>query len=82
LGIDTIDRLAPNSKKRKWLVKYLPNDELFPPFQDFVVVHKYLQTYTNNTQARLRKRGQKGFLFVFDYTIHDDADCDFIFTRL
>ncbi|XP_001951525.1 TRPL translocation defect protein 14 [Acyrthosiphon pisum] len=60
LGLDTGDRLATNSKKRKWLVKYLPNDQLFPPFQDFDVVHNYLQTYTKNMQARLRKRGQKG----------------------
>ncbi|XP_050443538.1 TRPL translocation defect protein 14 isoform X4 [Adelges cooleyi] len=60
LGLDTGDRLATNSKKRKWLVKYLPSDQLFPPFQDFDVVHNYLQTYTKNMQARLRKRGQKG----------------------
>ncbi|XP_050543963.1 TRPL translocation defect protein 14 isoform X1 [Daktulosphaira vitifoliae] len=60
LGVDTGDRLATNSKKRKWLVKYLPRDQLFPPFQDFDVVHNYLQTYTKNMQARLRKRGQKG----------------------
>lgn len=61
MGLDTGDRLATNSKKRKWLVKYLPSDQLFPPFQDFDVVHNYLQTYTKNMQARLRKRGQKGF---------------------
>lgn len=61
LSIDTGDRLAINSKKRKWLVKYLPNDQLFPPFQDFDVVHNYLQSYTKNMQTRLRKRGQKGF---------------------
>ncbi|XP_026819285.1 TRPL translocation defect protein 14-like [Rhopalosiphum maidis] len=60
LGINTDDTLATNSKKRKWLVKYLPNDEVFPPFQDFEVVHYYLQTYTKNMQSRLRKRGQKG----------------------
>ncbi|XP_025190370.1 TRPL translocation defect protein 14-like [Melanaphis sacchari] len=60
LGISTDDRLATNSKKRKWLVKHLPNDELFPPFQDFEVEHHYLQTYTKNMQSRLRKRGQKG----------------------
>lgn len=63
LGVDTGDRLATNSKKRKWLVKYLPNDRLFPPFQDFDVVHNYLQTYNTNMQARLRKRGQKGYSY-------------------
>lgn len=67
MGLDTGDRLATNSKKRKWLVKYLPNDQLFPPFQDFDVVHNYLQTYTKNMQARLRKRGQKGFLSICTY---------------
>jgi hypothetical protein len=33
---------------------------VFPPFQDFDVVHNYLQTNTPTMQARLRKRGQKG----------------------
>ncbi|KAE9524172.1 hypothetical protein AGLY_015417, partial [Aphis glycines] len=60
LGINTDDSLAKNAKKRKWLVKYLPDDQLFPPFQDFEVTHYYLQTYTKNMQSRLRKRGQKG----------------------
>lgn len=60
LGLDTGDRLETNSKKRKWLVRSLPDNDVFPPFQDFDVVHNYLQTYTTNMQARLRKRGQKG----------------------
>lgn len=46
-------------------MKYLPNDQLFPPFQDFDVVHNYLQTYNTNMQARLRKRGQKGYFYGF-----------------
>lgn len=68
MGLDTGDRLATNSKKRKWLVKSVPDDQLFPPYQDFEVSHNYLQTYTKNMQARLRKRGQKGlFKIIYLY---------------
>jgi hypothetical protein len=63
LGIDTGDRLLTNSRKLKFLVQGpLPSDSVFPPFQDFDVVHNYLQTNTPTMQARLRKRGQKGEL--------------------
>lgn len=66
LGIDTGDRLLTNSRKRKFLVKGpLPLDSVFPPFQDFDVVHNYLQTTNPDMQARLRKRGQKGLYFLF-----------------
>ncbi|KAK3931021.1 TRPL translocation defect protein 14 [Frankliniella fusca] len=61
LGIDVGDRLLTNSRKLKFLVKGpLPADADFPPFQDFDVVHNYLQSNTPQLQARLRKRGQKG----------------------
>ncbi|KPJ07908.1 hypothetical protein RR48_12750 [Papilio machaon] len=61
IGIDTGDRLNVNSKKRKFLVKTpLPPDTEFPPFQDFDVVHNYLQSDFRKAQVRLRKRGQKG----------------------
>ncbi|KAF0752984.1 TRPL translocation defect protein 14-like [Aphis craccivora] len=61
LYINTDDSLAKKkAKKRKWLVKYLHDDQLFPPFQDFEVTYYYLQTYTKNMQSRLRKRRQKG----------------------
>ncbi|XP_053625751.1 TRPL translocation defect protein 14 isoform X2 [Plodia interpunctella] len=61
IGIDTGDRLNVNSKKRKFLVKMpLPPDSAFPPFQDFDVVHNYLQSDVRKAQVRLRKRGQKG----------------------
>ncbi|XP_031554007.1 TRPL translocation defect protein 14-like isoform X2 [Actinia tenebrosa] len=62
IGIEVGDRFAPNSIKRKFLVKCLPDEKLFPPFQDFDVVHDYL-TVTDleiGTQARLRRRGQNG----------------------
>lgn len=38
----------------------LPNENEFPDFQDFDVVHHYLQSNGPKCQARLRKRGQKG----------------------
>lgn len=61
LGINTGDRLLKNSKKHKFLVRGpLPSDDQFPPFQDFDVVHNYLQSSNPKVQARLRKRGQKG----------------------
>ena len=61
LGVNTGDRLLKNSKKHKFLVRGpLPPDDQFPPFQDFDVVHNYLQSSSPNVQARLRKRGQKG----------------------
>lgn len=61
MGIDTGDRLLTNSRKRKFLVKSpLPPEDIFPPFQDFDVVHNYLTSTVPYMQARLRKRGQKG----------------------
>lgn len=61
IGIDTGDRLNVNSKKRKFLVKSpLVSDTEFPPYQDFDVVHNYLQSDFRRAQVRLRKRGQKG----------------------
>nr|CAD7412046.1 unnamed protein product [Timema cristinae] len=61
LGIDTGDRLLTNSRKLKFLVNGpLPSDAAFPPYQDFDVVHNYLQTNTPKMQTRLRKRGQNG----------------------
>ncbi|KAH8390307.1 hypothetical protein KR200_011837, partial [Drosophila serrata] len=41
------------------VVAALPADSEFPPFQDFEVVHHYLQSAGPKVQARLRKRGQK-----------------------
>ncbi|XP_075969274.1 TRPL translocation defect 14 isoform X2 [Anticarsia gemmatalis] len=61
IGLDTGDRLNVNSKKRKFLVKTpLAPDSEFPAFQDFDVVHNYLQSDLRKAQVRLRKRGQKG----------------------
>lgn len=46
----------------------LPPDSEFPSFQDFEVVHHYLQSAGPKAQARLRKRGQKNH-FTFIHTI-------------
>lgn len=71
MGLDTGDRLETNARKLKFLVRTLPDDSKFPPFEDFDVIHDYMQTNSKKTQARLRKRGQKGnsileFLFYFN----------------
>ncbi|XP_037077965.1 TRPL translocation defect protein 14-like [Pollicipes pollicipes] len=61
LGIDTGDRLATGSKKFKFLIRPpLPDTSAFPGFQDFEVVHHYLNTGSKRMQTRLRKRGQNG----------------------
>ncbi|XP_034950221.1 TRPL translocation defect protein 14 [Chelonus insularis] len=75
LGIDTGDRLRASSRKVKFLVKGpLPPDSEFPPYQDFDVVHNYLQTRTPSMQARLRKRGQKGH-WSYIHTIRRPKIC-------
>lgn len=68
LGIDTGDRLSTSSKKVKFLVAELPPDSHFPAYQDFDVVHHYLQCAGPRVQARLRKRGQNGH-FSYIHTI-------------
>ncbi|XP_072745569.1 TRPL translocation defect protein 14 isoform X2 [Anoplolepis gracilipes] len=75
LGIDTGDRLRASSRKVKFLVKApLPADTEFPPFQDFDVVHNYLQSNNPKMQARLRKRGQKGH-WSYIHTIRRPKMC-------
>ncbi|XP_052861774.1 TRPL translocation defect protein 14 isoform X4 [Anopheles cruzii] len=59
LGIDIGDRLSITSRKVKFLVSGpMPPDSSFPAYQDFEVVHNYLQCAGPRVQARLRKRGQ------------------------
>ncbi|KAH0561362.1 hypothetical protein KQX54_016337 [Cotesia glomerata] len=75
LCIDTGDRLRASSRKVKFLVKGpLPSDAEFPPFQDFDVVHNYLQSRMPSMQARLRKRGQKGH-WSYIHTIRRPKMC-------
>ncbi|XP_017886198.1 TRPL translocation defect protein 14 isoform X2 [Ceratina calcarata] len=75
LAIDIGDRLRSSSRKVKFLVKSpLPLDSEFPPFQDFDVVHNYLQSNNPKMQARLRKRGQKGH-WSYIHTIRRPKMC-------
>lgn len=46
------------AKKRKFLVRSVPDPEVFPQHQDFNVVHNYLVAVSKNIQARIRRRGQ------------------------
>lgn len=68
MGIDTGDRLSPESVKRKFLVSSLPDVKAFPVFQDFDVIHDYLSTSNPKRQARLRRRGQNG-QFTYMHTL-------------
>lgn len=71
MGLDTGDRLETDARKIKFLVRSVPDDAEFPPFEDFDVIHDYLQTNSKKTQARLRKRGQKG---VVSRATFEDVD--------
>uniref|UniRef100_A0A183BPY5 AAA_28 domain-containing protein n=1 Tax=Globodera pallida TaxID=36090 RepID=A0A183BPY5_GLOPA len=61
LGIPIADRLAPNSKKRKWLVSKITDNESFllVKREKFSLQHDYLNT-TGSSQVRLRSRSQNG----------------------
>lgn len=52
------------NRKRKFLVKVVPDVTEFPPFQDFNVVHNYLASNSPKVQARIRKRGQSSILII------------------
>lgn len=58
-GVQYGDRLAPNSRKRKFLVSSF-DESRFPKFQEFHVIHRYLRPDEKDVQARVRKRGQNG----------------------
>ncbi|ESO95372.1 hypothetical protein LOTGIDRAFT_160504 [Lottia gigantea] len=68
MGIDAEDRLAPNSKKRKFLVSRIKDGADLPFLQEFQVVHDYLVTPSRKMQARLRRRGQ-GDHWTYTHTI-------------
>ncbi|MFH4980772.1 hypothetical protein AB6A40_007481 [Gnathostoma spinigerum] len=59
IGIQTQDRLAFNSRKRKWLVEAV-DDAKMPHCEVFKVVHSYLSTEDPKSQVRLRSRTQDG----------------------
>lgn len=77
VGIEIDERLKAQSKKRKFLVVKAPDVEVFPKFQDFEVEHHYLLPGSEDTQCRIRKRGQKGNCKVvrFPYSI---SSCHFM----
>lgn len=62
------------NKKRKFLVKSIPDDKLFPNYQELNVVHNYLSSNSPGMgQARIRKSGQSGkyclIFLVFGYMV-------------
>lgn len=59
MGLPTQDRLAFNSKKRKWLVRSVVIPDM-PRSEIFEVRHHYLSTESPNIQIRLRARSQNG----------------------
>ncbi|TKR71695.1 hypothetical protein L596_019252 [Steinernema carpocapsae] len=59
VGIQYQDRLAKNSRKRKWLVKGFDLAQ-FPKYEEFQVVHDYLLADKPDLQVRIRARCQDG----------------------
>lgn len=72
MGLNMGDRLSPESIKRKFLVSTLPDDKVFPVFEDFDVIHDYLSTSNPKMQARLRKRGQNG-QYTYMHTLRNET---------
>lgn len=61
LGITYTDRLAKNSKKRKWLVLGVDEDAFRAnKYEEFNVVHQYLMNMASKNQISLRSRCQNG----------------------
>ncbi|CAJ0587547.1 unnamed protein product, partial [Mesorhabditis spiculigera] len=57
-GVKTYERLAKNSRKRKWLLASYKSED-FPKFEQFQVKHDYLMSSEDGIQMRIRARGQK-----------------------
>lgn len=69
------------NKKRKFLVKCLPDEKLFGNYQELNVVHNYLISNTpGQGQARIRKSGQSG-VWSYSYTIRQVKDNQVVETR-
>ena len=69
-----------DTRKRKFLVKSLPDDSMFPDYQELNVVHNYLISNTDGSQARIRKRGQSGN-WSYSYAIRLNEDGQQVETR-
>ena len=67
-GVESGDRVAEGSRKRKWLVKGIDASLPFPSFQEFDVIHTYLTSANPQEQVRVRRRGQDG-RFSYSRTI-------------
>lgn len=72
MGLPTQDRLAFNSKKRKWLVRLIDIKEM-PRSEIFTVCHHYLCTENPTIQVRLRSRSQNGRTTYTITTRHFDG---------
>ncbi|VDK43096.1 unnamed protein product [Anisakis simplex] len=59
MGLCTQDRLAFNSRKRKWLVASIDESQM-PRSEVYNVWHRYLCTEDPKVQVRLRSRSQNG----------------------
>ncbi|CAD5234301.1 unnamed protein product [Bursaphelenchus xylophilus] len=59
VGLEYQDRLAKNSRKRKWLVREF-EESRFPRYEEFDVTHDYLLADKPNIQVRIRTRCQNG----------------------
>jgi predicted ATPase len=57
VGLPYQDRLAKNSRKRKWLVRNF-NADAFPKYEEFMVAHDYLLADNPDLQVRIRRRCQ------------------------
>lgn len=68
LGIFIENWPAPDAVKRKFILTDWPDDEVFPDYEEFNVIHDYLVTPSRTHQARIRRRGQKG-CWTYTHTI-------------
>lgn len=59
IGINYSDRLSKESRKRKWLVTAIREEE-FDKYEEFTVRHDYLKLDNPNVQVRIRSRSQNG----------------------
>ncbi|CAF0706425.1 unnamed protein product [Brachionus calyciflorus] len=61
------------NKKKKYLVKVLPDDSVFTNYQELTVVHNYLVSSSDSVQVRIRKSGQGGN-WSYSYAIRTYED--------
>uniref|UniRef100_A0A914WJY3 NadR/Ttd14 AAA domain-containing protein n=1 Tax=Plectus sambesii TaxID=2011161 RepID=A0A914WJY3_9BILA len=80
-GVEYHDRLAKNSRKRKWLVLAYDH-QTFPSYEEFDVIHDYLRSVGgDDVQIRIRKRGQGG-RWAYTMTTRRDVRGERVETRM